>query len=136
VIRNRWTALLSFAAVFLSGIVVGVFGHSVYEVKTVSATLQPPPSPEQWRKQYLTDLSERLQLNADQVSKVDMILIEAGAKVKAVKDRYKPEMKAIYHEQVRQIDLLLDDKQKSEYALFREERKKRMKEWEKKNGGK
>lgn len=122
--KSRMTAALSLLAVFVSGIVVGVFGHQVYSVKTVSATLQPS-SPEEWRKQYMTELTNRLKLDRSQVQQINAIMDDTRAKFHAAKERSRPEMKAIYEEQVARIAALLSDGQKKEYTLFREERKRK-----------
>ncbi|HYZ86874.1 MAG TPA: hypothetical protein VE621_20830 [Bryobacteraceae bacterium] len=134
--NTRRNATIAFLAVFVSGIVVGVFGHRVYAVKTVSAVQQNPPSPEQWRAQYVSDMRSRLKLNDEQVQQINGILDDTRHKVKAVKDRYKPELKTIYDEQVARVELLLNEAQIKEYAAFREERKKIAQENEKKQSGK
>lgn len=124
--KSRMMAALSLLAVFVSGIVVGVFGHQVYSVKSVSATLQPS-TPEQWRKQYMAELTDRLKLDAGQVHQIDAIMDDTRAKVQAVKERSRPEMKAIYDQQVGKIESVLKEDQKKQYALFREERKRKIK---------
>lgn len=119
-------------AVFVSGIVVGVFGHRVYAVKSVTATLsQKPPTPEQWREQYISEMTARLKLDAGQVHQINLILDDTRAKMEALKEKGKPERKAIYEGQVAQVENLLRDDQKREYRVFREERRRRMKEREK-----
>ena len=131
--QARSTAALSLLAVFVCGIVVGVFGHRVYAVKSVSATLapQPPPNPEQWRKQYVAEMTTRLGLQADQVAKVNVILDETRTKMEALKAQGHAERKAIYEAQVARIDTLLNDQQKVEYGKLREERRQRRLEREK-----
>ena len=134
--QSKSTAAVSLFAVFVCGIVVGVFGHRVYAVKTVNATLRAAPqSPEEWRRQYMSEMTERLKLDTAQVSKVNSILDETRVKMEALKASGNSERKAIYDLQVAQIESLLEDSQKREYAKIREERRQKRLEREKREGG-
>jgi hypothetical protein len=130
--RSNTTIAVSVLAVFLSGILVGAFGHQLYTVKTVNAKV--PNDPEEWRKKYVKELSGRLKLDGEQVQRLNTILDETRARYREVKERYRPEMKQIHSEQTQKVRMILNAEQQAEYDKFRQEREKRMRD-EKKKGG-
>ena len=130
--RSNTTIAVSVVAVFLSGILVGAFGHQLYTVRTVVAKVQN--NPDEWRKNYVKELSGRLKLDGNQVQRVNVILDETRARYREVKERYRPEMKQIHEEQIQKVRTILTEQQQGEYDKFRQEREKRMRE-EKKTSG-
>jgi len=116
--------VLLLLAVFVSGAVVGGFGISLYQAKTVSATTRSTqsPSPKAWREKYVSELTNRLKLNGDQASKLNVILDDTKAQYDAARLRQKPEMDQIHDEQVRNIRAMLDANQAPAYDQYREER--------------
>ena len=111
-------AALLLVAVFGSGAAVGGFGVSLYKTRSVSAA----PTPNEWRKKYVDTVSQRLHLNADQISKLNATLDETRDRYDGAKARHKSEMDRIHDEQVAKVRLFLDPAQISEYDRFREER--------------
>jgi hypothetical protein len=136
-------------AVFLSGIAVGGFGYRLYTAGTVyTATNQPPgrPSPEEFRRRYVETLQKRLNLDADQMTRLNSVLDTTRDRFRAVREKYKPEfdgvqakqrpeMKAVHEWQVAQIRALLkDDSQRQAYEQFLAERERRRREKEREAG--
>ena len=107
--------------VFLSGVLVGGFGFGLYTHRTVD----PRMSPEAMRRQYLEDMRTRLKLRPDQVGKLTIILEDTRARFHDLREKYRPDVKAIQDQQVSSIRAILDDAQRTEYEKLREERERR-----------
>jgi len=136
--KSSLAVTLSMLAVFASGSVVGALGHRLYMVRTVIAGVENPQkreTPEEWRRKYMSELTNRLKLDQNQVAQVNTILDETRDQYRAVKERAKPEMEAIHKHQVERVSALLSSQQKTEYDRFREERDRARKEAEKKKAG-
>ena len=107
--------------VFLSGVLVGGFGFGLYSHRAVEARM----SPEAMRRQYLEDMRTRLKLSKDQVDKLTVILEGTRARFHELREKYRPDVKAIQDQQVTSIRAILDEAQRTEYEKLREEREKR-----------
>ena len=121
--RSHLTIALYMLVVFASGVVVGAFGH----LYTVTASQR---TPDDWRQKYVRELQSRLTLDAAQMTRLNGILDETKEKTKAVKEKYRPEMKAVYHEQIGAVRAMLNPSQQAEYEKIVSEREKRMREQE------
>ena len=73
-------------------------------------------------KAYLDEMSKRLSLSQPQKEKLNEILDDTRAKYREVRERHKPEMKAIQDEQVEKVNAMLSEAQRAEYAKMRAER--------------
>ena len=121
-------------AVFASGIGVGALGYHSYTVKAVAATSgtqQPKRSPEEWRKAYVEELRQRLQLNTTQIGDLNTILDETRSQFHALRTRQKQEADQL-RDQIRadqraKVTAMLKPEQRDEYAKFWEERDRKMK---------
>jgi len=127
--RTNLSTVLYVLLVFLSGGVVGAFGHRLYMLNSVLSNTTPTPNPDQWRKDYLDKMHSRLALSTDQMTKLSSILDATRVRGKALKakaekeafDRTRPEMKIIQDDQVQKINEMLSESQRSEYEKFRAE---------------
>ena len=128
--RSQINIILSLLAVFGSGIAVGAFAYHSYATKTVSARVEGPVKrdPQEWRRQYLEEISSRLQLDPTQLGHLNGILDETRARFKGLKERHKKEIDDVKAAQTEQIKSILTPVQKPEFDKFREERERRMKE--------
>ena len=128
--RSHINVILSLLAVFGSGIAVGAFAYHSYTTKTVSARVDGPVKrdPQEWRRQYLEEISSRLQLDPTQLGHLNGILDETRARFKGLKERHKKEIDDVKAAQTEQIRSILTPAQEPEYDKFREERERRMKE--------
>jgi protein CpxP len=128
---------ISLLAVFLSGAVVGAFGHRLYMVRSVYSGLatvrQPtPPKPEEFRKKYVEELRTRLQLDEPQLAKLNTILDQTREKFHQVRERSKERSKSesmqVRQEQRSQIRAMLKPEQQPEYEKVIQERDNRERE--------
>jgi hypothetical protein len=128
--RSHINIILSLLAVFGSGIAVGAFAYHSYTAKTVSARVDGPVKrdPQEWRRQYLEEISSRLQLDPTQLGHLNGILDETRARFKGLKERHKKEIDDVKAAQTEQIKSILTPDQKPEFDKFREERERRMRE--------
>ena len=143
--KSKLSALLSLVLVFLSGGVLGAVAYRLYSASPVipgapSNTLPQRKSPEDFRRDYVANLTKDVKLDAGQVQKLNAILDQTGDEFKklneknkperdalnaqrqAFEDKWRPEREAIHNHQVDQINALLRDDQKPLYAAFRAER--------------
>jgi hypothetical protein len=128
--RSQINIILSLLAVFGSGIAVGAFAYHSYTTNTVSATVGTTvrKDPQEWRRQYLEEISTRLQLDPTQLGHLNGILDETRARFKGLKERHKKEIEEVKGAQTEQIRSILTPSQKPEFETFRAEREQRMKE--------
>lgn len=128
--RSQISIILSLFAVFGSGIAVGAFAYHSYTTKTVSAGVQAPAprDPQAWRRQYIEEISARLQLDPTQLGHLNGILDETRDRFKVLKERHKKEIDDVKNAQTEEIRAILTPAQKPEFEAFRQERQQRMKE--------
>jgi len=120
--RSSLSLALCLLLVFASGIAVGVFGHRYFESTAAHPRAARPQTPDEYRKAYLEEMSKRLSLSQPQKEKLNEILDDTRAKYREVRERHKPEMKAIQDEQVAKVNAMLTEPQRAEYAKMRAER--------------
>jgi ferritin-like metal-binding protein YciE len=119
--RSNFVTLLYLLVVFASGAMVGGFANRLYMAKTVTATVNAPPSRAELRKQYIQDMRSRLHLTEAQIAELQQIMDATGQRMHEMH-------KTIEDEHVRKIVAMLDDSQKAEYAKMRAEREKHRQE--------
>ncbi len=107
--------------VFLSGLLVGGFGVSVYLKKSATSR----PTLEQRQLRYLTEMRTRLKLSDDQVRQYKSILEDTGKQLHALHDQIRPEEHAVMERQAESVRAILNEAQRVEYRKIREEREKR-----------
>jgi ferritin-like metal-binding protein YciE len=119
--RSNFVTLLYLLVVFASGAMVGGFANRLYMAKTVTATVNAPPSRAELRKQYIQDMRSRLHLTEAQIAELQQIMDATGQRMHEMH-------KTIEDEHVRKIVAMLGDSQKAEYAKMRAEREKHRQE--------
>jgi Spy/CpxP family protein refolding chaperone len=128
---SRLTIALYVALIFASGVVLGVFGHSLYSVTSVQSGPLQRPRPEEVRKKTLAEMQARMKLTDEQVSKINSIYDETRARVSEVHEKYRPQMDAITKDQRDKVRSILSPEQVGEYEKMLKERDER----EKQHGG-
>ena len=123
--RGSRTVGLYLSLVFLSGALVGGFGHWLYAAKTVQAN--PPRSNETFRQRYVKEHVSRLKLDDAQKAALISILDEFHSRYKEVRDRMEPEMQRIQNEQRAKIRATLRPDQSEEYSKMLAERDSKQK---------
>ncbi len=121
---TKLTIAMYVGLLFLSGVAVGAFGHRLYTVAPVNA-MSTRPNSEAFRKKYLNDMQTRLNLNAEQMTKLESVLDDTRSKYHAVRDRTRPEFESIRNEQAEKVRSMLTDTQRTEYEKMRKEREQR-----------
>lgn len=125
--KSSWTAFFYACMVFAGGIAVGVLGQRLYSSTLVVARAQPL-APDDWRKRQVADMQTRMKLTPVQVEALDRIYNETRGEWRQVREKYKPEMKAIYDRQVAKTKSMLEPSQIPEYEKILVERERRGKE--------
>jgi len=114
--------------VFASGVVLGVFGHRLYAVSTVSSKAPTKMPPEEFRKKVVAEYQSRLKLNDDQVARLNSILDETRARIEETRQKMHPAYQKIREEQNEKFRSLLSPDQQVEYDKMRKEREERQKQ--------
>ena len=130
---SRATIVFYVGLVFVSGAVLGFFANRLYSASTVSASktasaTKNPPTPEEFRKWLTGYYQKRLQLSDDQVQKMNIILDESQAQVKAIHAQMDPQLDAVHANQITRMNLMLTPAQQTEYEKMRKERQEKEKE--------
>ncbi len=125
---KRWTlpiALYLFV-VFVSGSVLGALGYRLYNPPTTKSNA-PKLSPEEWRRQHLEEMRQKLNLTSDQLQKLNTIYDETHNRFEAAHDTHNQVVKQIKEEHVSKVRALLTPEQLPKYEQLRAEREQRAK---------
>jgi Spy/CpxP family protein refolding chaperone len=120
--RNTLTTAIYLVLLFLSGVAAGAFGLRLYTLNSVRASGRP--SPDEFRRKYVEEIRSRLKLTDEQASKLGPILDETGKQFRELREKHRPELKAIQDEQTQKIRAILTDAQQAEFSSFQAEREK------------
>ena len=118
--RPQQLAFLFGLLIFALGFASGILGHRLYQTGEVNAA-------DDWRTRYVNEMQRRLDLTPLQVDKLNDVLDDTRAKVRAVKDKYRPQMLDIKQQQIGEMKALLNPKQEAEYDKFLDEKEKKAK---------
>jgi hypothetical protein len=129
---TRWTVALYMGLVFACGAVVGGFAYRLYTVSDVSANAGRR-DPEEYRKRFMAELKNRLNLNDDQAAKVGVIMDQTRQQFRAARATIEPEIQKIREEQRQKISEILSADQQAEFQKMMEQRR-RMRESKKDSG--
>lgn len=102
---------------FLSGALVGGVAVQFYNARTVSGF-----NPADMRKKYAEEIRTRLNLNAEQSKRLEAVFEDTHQQFRALREKYRPEVKAIQEYQAQKIREMLDENQRREYEKMRLER--------------
>lgn len=126
---------LYMALVFASGAVLGVVGNRTYTAYQAQSNPpkgrkdknRRPPSPEDFRRDYLNFMERRLNLTPEQVAQLGLILDETRAQFEELQRRTVPEQEAIGRNQTERIRAILTEEQREKFEQLRREREERNK---------
>jgi len=118
---SRATIALYVGLVFASGVVLGIFGHSLYAVST-TASSKGGKNPEEFRRRVMAEYRSRLRLTDDQVTKLNAIMDETRARVEETRQKMHPAYQKIRAEQNEKIRQLLSAEQQAEFDKMHKER--------------
>lgn len=126
---SRLTIALYVGLIFASGVVLGVFGHSLYAVTVVKSSPNSPRlRPEEVRKKTLVEMQSRMKLTNEQVSQINSIYDESRIRANEIHEKYRPQMDAITKEQREKVRAILSPDQITEYEKMLKERDERQKQ--------
>ncbi len=115
---SRGTIALYMTLVFASGAAIGVYGNRYYTASVESTNRNKgkrPPSPEEFRKMYLTNMQTQLLLSDEQVQKLTAVLDETRTLMNDLHKRQQPEQQEIQRAQNEKIRALFDSVQLEKY---------------------
>jgi hypothetical protein len=141
--KTKVSAVLSLLLVFLSGSVLGAFAYRLYSVGAVQAPVISGsqgrrPSPEEFRRNYISDLTKTAKLDSQQVTALNGILDQTrdefdklNEKIKperdALNEKWRPDRDAIQSHQVDRINAMLRPDQRPLFEAWRAERERQRK---------
>lgn len=132
---SRGSIALYMGLVFASGAALGVFGDRYYAASTAQNISKGKgrrmPSPDEFRKMYLSGMKKQLLLSDDQVAKLGNIMDETRTLMDDMHKRQRPEQDEIQRAQNEKIRAVFDNIQREKY----DEMMKRMAEKGKANKG-
>jgi uncharacterized membrane protein len=124
---KRWNlpiALYLFV-VFISGAVVGALGYRTYNPPSAAAT---PRNPEDFRKQYISEIERRVNLTDEQLQKINAWLDEARTRFHEARDKHNEVVHQIEQEYRAKVRVMLTPEQLPKYEEFWRERDERAKQ--------
>jgi len=139
--KTRFSALLSVLLVFFSGAVLGAFAYRLYSVGSVQTTGVSGnpggpghrPTPEEFRRNYISDLTKAAKLDQQQVASLNRIMDQTRDEVEklnekikperdALNEKWRPERESIQNRQIEHINAMLRPDQRPLYESWRAER--------------
>ena len=116
VIKNRWQVRIAATIIFVLGFTAGILALNVYRgwAPRVGGG-----------RDRLEELSERLQLTADQKSKVQEIFNDTREQLRAVRQETEPRMEEIRRQADGRLQTVLTPAQWEQFQRLREERGRR-----------
>jgi len=115
--------------VFVSGSVVGALGYRTYNPPT-ARSISAPPSPSEWRRQYIDESRTRLSLTDDQVAKLTTILDQTEARFRQAREGENQEIRQIREDHFERVRTILTAEQLPKYEKLHQEREARAQQQE------
>jgi Spy/CpxP family protein refolding chaperone len=109
---------LAMALIFVAGMIAGA---------ALTFGFRPawhPPGPQQMQRHWISHLTERLNLTADQQGKIQGILADAGEQIRRNHREEVDKISQVMAQADAQIYPLLDDNQKAEFKKMQDERQR------------
>lgn len=122
--KTKFSALLSLLLVFASGALVGVVGHRLFMVNSVSSggPRPPRPDPEERRRHLVSEMRDRVKLDDRQVQQLNTIYDQTRQKFDELHKRGSEESRAIWDQQKDSIKAILRPEQVPLYEQYQKER--------------
>ncbi|HYV82657.1 MAG TPA: periplasmic heavy metal sensor [Pyrinomonadaceae bacterium] len=116
VIKNRWQVRIAATIIFVLGFTAGILALNVYRGWGPRGN---------GRDNRMDELSERLQLTADQKTKVQEIFNDTREQLRAVRRETEPRMEEIRRQADGRLQTILTPAQWEQFQRLREERGRR-----------
>ena len=118
--------------VFVSGSVVGALGYRTYNPPT-ARSVSAPPSPSEWKQQYIEESRSRLSLTDDQVAKLTAILDQTDARFHEALQHHNQLVGQIREDHFERVRTILTLEQIPKYEKLHAEREAKAKQQEQQN---
>jgi hypothetical protein len=118
--------------VFVSGSVVGALGYRTYNPPT-ARSVSAPPSPSEWRRNYIDESRSRLSLTDDQVDKLKTFLDQTEARFHDVRERENQAIRQIREDHFERVRTILTPEQLPRYEQLHKEREAKTKQQDQQN---
>jgi len=128
--RKNIPIALYLLLVFVSGSVVGALGYRTYNPPT-ARTVNSPPSPSEWRKQYIDESRSRLSLTDDQVEKLTVLLDQTETRFRDAREHENQQIRQIREDHFEHVRGILTAEQVPKYEKLHAEREAKAKQQEK-----
>jgi hypothetical protein len=115
VYKNRWQIRVAAAVIFVLGFVAGILALNVYR----SLARNAPP------RDRFEQLSERLQLDAGQKTKVQQIFSDTRDQLRTLRKEQEPKVTEIRKQADDKLQQVLNAEQWKQFQTMRDEMKKR-----------
>jgi glutamine synthetase type III len=115
VYKNRWQIRVAAAVIFLLGFTAGILALNVY--RGLARNIAPRDRFEQ--------LSDRLQLNAEQKTKVQQIFNDSREQLRALRKESDPKVNEIRNQADERLKTVLNDEQWKKFQTIQDEMRKR-----------
>jgi hypothetical protein len=116
VYKNRWQIRVAAAVIFVLGFVAGILALNVY--KSLAARNVKP-------RDRFEQMSERLQLNADQKVKVQQIFSDTRDQLRSLRSEQEPKVTEIRKQADDKLQQILNAEQWKQFQSMRDEMRKR-----------
>src|ERR1700682_884571 len=113
--------------VFVSGAVVGALGYRTYNPPSARG-VGPRRGTEQFRRQYLDEMQTRLNLNPDQMRKLEVILTHTDERFDDARAQHNQMIRQLREDHVASVHEILTPEQLPKYEQLRTEREHRAKQ--------
>jgi Spy/CpxP family protein refolding chaperone len=113
--KNRWQVRLVVAIVFALGFTTGILAVNLY--RSLARNVTP--------KDRFEQLSDRLQLNADQRTKVQQIFSDTREQLRGLRKESEPKMADIRHQADEKLQQVLTPEQWKQFQSMRDEMRQR-----------
>jgi hypothetical protein len=123
--RKNLPIALYLLLVFASGGVVGALGYRTYNPPTARSASVPP---KEWRRQYIEETRSRLNLSADQVSKLKSMLDDTEVRFREARERENEEIRQIGEDHYMRVRTILTGDQIPKYEKLHAERELKAKQ--------
>ena len=115
VYKNRWQIRVAAAVIFLLGFTAGILALNVY--RGLARNIAPRDRFEQ--------LSDRLQLNAEQKTKVQQIFNDSREQLRALRKESDPKVNEIRNQADERLKTVLNEDQWKKFQTIQDEMRKR-----------
>jgi Spy/CpxP family protein refolding chaperone len=129
--RRNLQIVFYFLLVFVSGSLVGALGYRTYNPPAARGS-NTPPSPGEWRRQYMEESKVRLGLTDEQMAKLNAIMDQTDARFREQHEHENEMVNEIREDHIARVRSILSADQLPKYEALHQERVEREKKEHKK----